>query len=234
LSASSASHRTSPIALTTSWCRRLEPILIQRQGERVIQEDQVPGLTETYTVAFEKGYLPNLKPSDFHRLPGDDHLLSLMYYNVFRALVSNAHILGLDTILMHADDYPSPFITGTIDMSRVPANLRPTPLQSAVPHHPCFDIFPDPVVRDNGIRQTSFLPHGMLCMTLAGRHTWFENDRSRRHGLVIWGSPENAASWEVTQGFVRHWGWLVRGSHMLEASTNRWRWTRGEQPLFFA
>ena len=32
-----------------------------------------------------------------------------MYYNVFRALVANVHLLGLDTDLMHTEDYPSPF-----------------------------------------------------------------------------------------------------------------------------
>jgi hypothetical protein len=38
------------------------------------------------------------------------HLLSLIYYNVFRALVSNMRLLDLDLELMETDDYQSPFL----------------------------------------------------------------------------------------------------------------------------
>ena len=215
---------------TASWCRPFESFL---RREQPVAEHTSPGkLSET--IKFEESFLRNLKPTDFYRLPADDHLLSLMYYNVFRALTTNVRLLNLDTYLMHTDAYPSPFITGTAYTRPIPPHLQPTQLQRTVPHHPCFDIFPDPVVRDHGIRNTHLLPHGTLCMTLAGRNTWFENERSMRSGLVIWGAPEDANSWEVTEGFIANWGWLVKGSLMLQYSTNRWRAVRGERAIFFA
>jgi hypothetical protein len=221
-------------ATSASWIRHFKPELVQRQIGQQEYVDAPADEDDGDAISFEESFLHYLKESDFQRLPGDDHLLSLMYYNVFRALTWNVRMLGLDTVLMHTDDYPSPFNIGTADLASTPPWLRPTELQRTVIHHPCFDIFPDPVVRDNGIKGTAMLPHGTLCMTLAGRNTWFENERDRRTGLVIWGPPEDAMSWEVTEGFVRSWGWLVKGSHVLECSTNRWRWTRGEEPIFFA
>lgn len=219
--------------LTASWCKPFESSLSTQQIAHVPEYTSTTQERST-TVSFEESFLPNLKPTDFYRLPADDNLLSLMYYNVFRALVTNVRLLGLDTQLMHTDEYPSPFISGSASTQHVPPHLQPTLLQRAVPHHPCFDIFPDPVVRDQGIRNTHLLPHGTLCMTLAGRNTWFENERSRRSGLVVWGPPEDANSWEVTEGFVANWGWLVKGSLMLQYSTNRWRAVRAEPAIFFA
>lgn len=217
-----------------SWCKPLEYFVTQHQiadlGE---PESLLTDQGESATTSFEKSFLRNLSASDLHRLPGDDHLLSLMYYNVFRALASNSRTLGLDTYAMHADNYPSPFITGSAYNLSIPPHLQPTPLQRTVPHHPCFDIFPDPIVRDRGITHTHILPHGKLCMTLAGRNTWFENDRLRRSGLIIWGPPENVDSWEMTEGFLESWKWLVQGSFLLQHSTNKWRAARGEPPIFF-
>ena len=238
---SDTTSKTSPLAsvsaatATTSWCRTFEPILMRKGLTHPSPE------TET-TRIFEESFLPNLSPSDLYRLPGDDHLLSLMYYNVFRALTTNVHLLNLNTTLMHTDTYPSPFhpnpvnfkLSSPTSLESVPPDLRPTKLQMSTPHHPCFDIFPCPVVRDNGIRGAGVLPHGTLCMTLAGRNTWNENERARRSGMVIWGPPEDIGSWEVTEGFVRSWGWLVRGSRGLERATNLWRGRRGERAMRFA
>ena len=178
--------------------------------------------------------MKNLKPADFNYRPGHDHLLSLTYYNVFRALVANTRLLGLDPYLMHTDAYPSPFVTGSKHQRHLPPHLQPTNLQQTVPHHPCFDIFPDPVVRDHGIRSTNMLPPGLFCMTLAGRNTCVENERPKRRGLVVWGPPEDANSWEVTEEFVINWYWLVDGSATLQSSTNKWRGIRGEPAIYFA
>ena len=219
--------------LTASWCRPFESI-VKTQTQAIAPLCDALQEEDESTVSFEESFLKNLKPKDFYRMPADDHLLSLMYYNVFRALTTNVRLLGLDTVLMHTDNYPSPFITGTANGRHIPPHLQPTLLQRTMPHHPCFDVFPDPVVRDQGIKNTHLLTHGKLCMTLAGRNTWFENDRSRRSGLVIWGAPEDANSWEVTEGFVANWGWLVKGSLMLQYSTNKWRAVRGEPAIFFA
>ena len=50
-------------------------------------------------------------------------------------------------------------------------------------------------------------------------------------GMLIWGEPWRIDGWEVTEGFLRKWGWLLKGcDEMIEAS-NRWRGLRGEEPL---
>src|SRR6266516_953787 len=86
-----------------------------------------------------------------YRLPAD-HLLSLIYYNVFRAFVSNIEWLGLSFERMCLDEYQSKFLTMAPDdpsLQLLPPDLRPTQLQRRIPHHPMWDIFPSPVLRDN-------------------------------------------------------------------------------------
>jgi hypothetical protein len=58
-----------------------------------------------------------------------------------------------------------------------------------------------------------------------------DNITSTRNGLVIWGEPYRAESWEATPGFLRKWAWAVTGCEELIVSTNRWRGARGEGPV---
>jgi len=167
--------------------------------------------------------------------PTSDHIITLIYYNVFRGLSKNIQALQLDLKLMRTKDYQSPFITGDIDLSTLPADFQPTLIQRTIPHHPCFDIFPDAVVRDNAITNwASQLPFGHLCMNLAGRSFWQEIELSQRQGCILWGAADCADNWEVTEAFVARWPYLVKGAYRLQAATNKWRWMRGEQPLWFA
>lgn len=89
------------------------------------------------------------KPDQFCPLPAD-HLLTLVYYNVLRALVSNTYSLGLDPDLM-CDELLSPFPSEhpTQSLFRLPPDLLPTSLQKSQIHHPCIDIFPSAAARDN-------------------------------------------------------------------------------------
>jgi hypothetical protein len=51
--------------------------------------------------------------------------------------------------------------------------------------------------------------------------------------LIVWNTPWDPTGWEVTEGFLRKWGFLLRGDggdDMLRA-TNRWRALRGEDPI---
>ena len=167
----------------------------------------------------------------------EDELITLMYYNVFRGLGRNIRALNLDIQLMAAWEYDSPFVTGTVDISTLAPDFRPTYLQRTVSHHPCFDIFPDPVVRDNAIAYWYVEKNpleGRLCMALAGRHTWHEIDLALKCGCILWGEPDVVESWEVTEGFHKDWPFLVKGAVRLEAATNVYRALRGEPPISFA
>jgi hypothetical protein len=56
---------------------------------------------------------------------------------------------------------------------------------------------------------------------------------SERTGLVVWGEPWDPSGWEISESFLRRWGWVVKGCLDLLVSTNYWRKQRGEDPLVF-
>jgi hypothetical protein len=56
---------------------------------------------------------------------------------------------------------------------------------------------------------------------------------SERSGLIVWGDPWNARSWEVTEEFAtKWWWWMLRGCDELLYSTDCWRDLRGQEKLF--
>ena len=173
-----------------------------------------------------------------YRLPAD-HLLSLIYYNVFRAFVLNIQCLGLSFDGMCLDEYQSKFPTMSPDdpsLALLPPGLRPTELQRKIPHHPMWDIFPDPVLRDNALRygEDNF-DDVELCLQIFGDGSSVSDDDSHnRTGLIAWSDPASSSGWEVTEKFARNWSWFLKGAVELEASTNFWRTARLEEPIFFA
>lgn len=169
-----------------------------------------------------------------------DHLLSLVYYNVYRALIANVAILGLNLDLMATDDYPSPFTplspTASSALRSLPASLEPTALQRSVAHHPQWDIVPDPIIRDNLLRDGEpNVDDVELCLDLIGseaRRLRQENS-TEAVGCIVWGDPWDTSSWEVTESFVRKYPWMFIGAKHMENSTNAWREKRDEPPLRF-
>ncbi|KIW35060.1 uncharacterized protein PV07_01783 [Cladophialophora immunda] len=170
-----------------------------------------------------------------------DHLISLIYYNVYRALISNCHMLGLDLNLMYTDDYPSPFLplsqSATSNIRHLPPSLQPTELQKTMAHHPMWDIFPDPDIRDNILRYgEENIDDLQLCLDMVGdgNYTGLENlDTQQTNGLIVWSEPWDSTGWEVTECFARKWPWLLKGALNAQKSTNKWRTSRGEDPLDF-
>lgn len=57
--------------------------------------------------------------------------------------------------------------------------------------------------------------------------------RNVNSGLLVWSNPWEPSGWELTEGFMKKWGFLVNGCTDLVQSTNRWRDLRGEEPLVF-
>ena len=169
-----------------------------------------------------------------------DHLLTLVYYNVYRALIQNAAVLNLDLGLMSSDDYESPFApysaTSTLALRILPPALQPTKLQRTIAHHPQWDLIPNPRVRDNILRyeQQAEIDDVDLCLDLIGtesRRQKYHRQGSSHAGCIVWGDPWDVASWEVTEAFVRKYPWMHVGTSDLEASTNKHRVKRGEYPI---
>lgn len=158
-----------------------------------------------------------------------DHLLTLIHYNVFRAIVANAFCLGFDPQLL-CGDYTSPFNTAnTVIPVRPPQALQPSELQMQVKHHPLIDLFPLPGIRDNLLRaQGTYDPHDLA----ADVFDTGDPERSiERNGLVVWGDPWCGEGWEVSEGFARKWGWALEGCGDVLTATDSWREKRGERRL---
>ncbi|KAE9363605.1 hypothetical protein N431DRAFT_431805 [Stipitochalara longipes BDJ] len=161
--------------------------------------------------------------------PRVDELLTLIQFNVFRALISNTSTLGFSMGWLQ-EDATSPWSSTCEPInSSCPASLQPTLVQRMIPHHPWIDLFPIPRMRDNMLLAGDSFDEYELCNDLVD----FCDVPSERTGLVIWGEPWDPSGWEVSESFLKRWGWVVRGCTELLASTNYWRKQRGEDTLVF-
>lgn len=174
--------------------------------------------------------------------PRTDLLLPLKRVNFLRALHANIDVLGYSAAEMH-DDALSQFGTaGPVkpaplrDVALLPPALRPSPVQRQIPHHPWLDLLPVVRMRENLILAGESYDDVRLCRDLCG----YGADSSRKRpgdalgetGVIIWRDPWDPEGWEVTETFLRRWGWVVRGCWDLFRATDRWRAVRGEPPLF--
>ena len=160
----------------------------------------------------------------------------LVKINVFRALISNAQTLGIPSDVVMDDDAISAFSCPSAAALRhvnrivaLPRDLRPTHLQTQVPHHPWIDCLPVAQMRENLIRAGDTFDVMDLCGDLIGLFS----TGTGRTGMVVWGEPWDVAGWEVTEEFLVRWGWTIKGCWDLFESTNRWRVRRGEKALCF-
>ncbi|PYH90701.1 hypothetical protein BO71DRAFT_333850, partial [Aspergillus ellipticus CBS 707.79] len=175
--------------------------------------------------------------------PQTDLLLGLTRLNFLRALNTNIDVLGYTPENMLHDDAKSffsmigPRCPGTEDRESVlPVALQPTLIQRTVPHHPWLDLIPVAQMRDNLILMEDVMDDGLLCRDMCGNRVRDGDLRggagTGETGVIVWRDPWDPEGWEVTETFVRRWGWVVRGCWGLFESTNAWRGRRGEGALF--
>lgn len=159
-------------------------------------------------------------------------LLTLVHFNVFRALVSNTSSMGF-TMEWLNEDAESPFNApqpgSSIVSASCPSSLSPTDLQRTVAHHPWIDLFPFPRMRDNLLLAGDSYDEDQLCIDLVE----FCHVPCEQMGLIVWGEPDDPRGWEVSESFLKRWGWVIKGCHELFAATNYRRAERGEEPLVF-
>jgi len=202
------------------------------------------------TPQFATSPAPHFDPHP--RISPDHHLLTLIQYNVIRALLTNMSLLA-QALPLPGECAQSSLISLPPLPCAVPPSLYPTRLQQTVLHESWIDICPCPQMRDNFIiaQAQGRLDEDDLCEDLVGG--LFEgygesNDQESRgsrqklereekeggrgdSGLVVWKDPWDPSGWELMPGFLRTWGWLLGGCEDLIESTNRWRALRGEDPL---
>ncbi|KAH8889168.1 hypothetical protein GQ53DRAFT_723354 [Thozetella sp. PMI_491] len=171
--------------------------------------------------------------------PRHTQLPTVVKINVFTAVNQNALALNLSPQWLDGEAV-SPF--GSLAPKRAlacptstvyPDSLRPTPCQLSTPHHPWIDLLPFPRLRDNilyAINLSNPLDEDALCLDMVDIS---DLSYDARYSIVVWGSPWDPNSWEVTPDFARKWGVLLRGCHDLLVSTNYWRLKRGERGLMW-
>ncbi|RSL88527.1 hypothetical protein CEP51_001683 [Fusarium floridanum] len=50
-------------------------------------------------------------------------------------------------------------------------------------------------------------------------------------GIISWSDPWDTEGWEVTESFAKKWGFLLIGCEDVVNAANKWRESRGENPL---
>ena len=107
-------------------------------------------------------------------------------------------------------------------MATFPHTLSPTQLQLRSYHHPYLDLIASPSLRDNILlAMLDDDQEDQLCYSFHGG----DGD-----DLKVWGSqPWSPIGWEISQGFVDKWGWLLDAETIRYS--NFWRAERGDSPL---
>jgi hypothetical protein len=160
-----------------------------------------------------------------------DHLIPLIQFNVLRAVLTNMALLRiLDTILQDCDGYSLCHMPLYPTPDKIPLQLRPTMLQKSVPHPHWIDIIPSPTLRDNFISLAETIDEDELCSDVVGG--LFEGDADiDARGCIVWKDPWDMSGWEMTEGFIKKWGFVLKGCKESLEATNRWRRVRGEEEL---
>jgi hypothetical protein len=157
-----------------------------------------------------------------------DHLIPLIQLNVLRATLTNMSLLSI----LHEVplECGTPLLPLHPTPSNIPASLAPTALQKSTPHAHWIDIIPSPTMRDNCIRWADTIDEDDICSDFIGG-LYEGNADSDTKGWIVWKDPWDISGWEVTEGFVKKWGRLLRGCQDIIEASNRWRAIRGEDPL---
>lgn len=136
--------------------------------------------------------------------------------------------------------------------------LDPTQLQASISHAVWINLLPFPIWRNNLISWERSFNHAELVGDIIGNlidltHFFKPHDGdnnkppmgcgmsllpmsldahlNNRTGLILWGEPHIAENWEFTAGFLRKWGWTLKGCEYIVKSTNRWRLKQGEDSM---
>lgn len=164
-------------------------------------------------------------------LSADHCLITLVQYNVVRAMLFNMSILSMmDYFPLGCGRSLQIPRFSAIAPDMIPSDLQPTPLQNSRPHLFWINAIPFPKLRNNLILMSWKYDSDELIYDLAqGLYEGF--DDAERRGYLVWGDPWRADGWEVSEGFVRKWGFLLAGCADVIESTNHWRDVRGEERL---
>ena len=161
-----------------------------------------------------------------------DELAQLINRNFMQAVTANAEHLGINATALRAGTATStPRLRNT---DNLPPTLKPVEVQHQLPHDPLIDTIPHSRLRFNILRAiaTGNLDAARFSASLRRSGAVINvQGEARRSGLIVWNFPENLASWELSEGFVMVFGFLLEGCEDFITATNVWRTRRGERSL---
>lgn len=163
-------------------------------------------------------------------LSPDHCLITLVQYNVVRAFIHNMSLLSL---LHHLPPGCSTSFgvskTSIVAAKDIPLTLQFTPVQSSKSPF-WINAIPFPTLRDNLILMADQYDSRELLLDL-GLRVYEGFDDTERCGFLVWGDPWLTTTWEVSEGFVRRWGFLLQGCSEVIEVANHWRMLRGDERL---
>ncbi|KAJ4288692.1 hypothetical protein N0V90_011929 [Kalmusia sp. IMI 367209] len=142
-----------------------------------------------------------------------DHLITLLQFNALRAMaVNRSLILGILVTPLDCDEETIHVLPHPKKPELLPSTLIPTTLQQTVPHGDWIDMFPCPEVRDRLIQAAGTFDEDELWSDCSGGlYEGYPDDEVERRGIIAWSPPWDITGWEMSAGFLRKWGWLVKG-----------------------
>jgi hypothetical protein len=161
-----------------------------------------------------------------------DELAQLINRNFMQAAATNAQHLGINLTSLRSG---APSSTPRLrDIANLPPTLKPVELQHQLSHDPIIDIIPHARLRFNIARAiaTGNLDASRFSASLRRSGAVLKvQGEACRSGLIVWNFPEQLSSWELSEAFFIHWGFLLEGCEDFVAATNVWRSHRGERSL---
>ncbi|KAK2060359.1 hypothetical protein LY76DRAFT_568944 [Colletotrichum caudatum] len=216
-----------PEAVVTCWD-------VEKQSASIVSSSLIKQLYNARSPLLQKNREKGRWGTCFPLCP--DHLITLLQYNVLRALAVNRTLISGTLVtpldcneeVIHVIPYP-------YQPNVLPPTLLPTAVQQTVPHGDWIDMFPCPKARDHLIRAAgTFDEDELWADCIGGLFEGFPDDEVERRGMIAWSPPWDITGWEMSEGFLRKWGWLFDGITGVLEATNRWRIERGEDPFTYS
>ncbi|KAJ9608619.1 hypothetical protein H2200_006390 [Cladophialophora chaetospira] len=189
-----------------------------------------PGTPSVATTSPKGWQAPQSPPFTFddttYSFP-DEAYLEMTELTFLRGCMSIARRLNIQDIIW-SFSATSPFTNPELtmaDFNHLPANLRPTLLQMAIPHHPVIDLLPWPLARDRMIKilaqPPEFRPPG-AASPMALLNFVYDIEDSAEGVRISGDDPYSGQNWEVGEKVFNSWWWLfdrdiIRRSNHLRA-----------------
>jgi hypothetical protein len=161
-----------------------------------------------------------------------DELSLVINCNFMRAVTENAQRLRLSLSSLRSGAITTTFRHASV--VDLPQTLEPVELQYLLPHDPIIDTIPHARLRYNVLHCIITDKLDAACFsTYLRRSGAIVNIQGEtlRSGFVVWDLSHHLSSWELSEAFIKTWGFLLGGCEDFVAVTNVWRNRKGEKSL---